>query len=77
MGAMRYVAAGAKVFRPFGRGWMILFVVALLTTFGAGGGVGGSTVALALRFSLLGVLLASLVVGLAVDMHKDRAAKHS
>ena len=59
---MRVVTAGLGALRPFSRGWTFLALVALLLTFGFGGGTPNSTPWLIIKFSLLGVLLASLLV---------------
>ena len=62
---MRVVAVGIRALRPFSRGWFVLCAVALLLTFGLGGGTPNSPTWLAVKFLLLGVLLASLLVTLA------------
>lgn len=58
---MRFIAAGLRTLRPFGRIWMVLFVVALFLTFGFGGGTPNSPTWLVVKFSLLGVLAVSLL----------------
>ena len=58
---MRFVPSDLAVFRPFGRLWVILFVLSLAMTFGLGGGTPNSTPWLIAKFSLIGVLLASLL----------------
>ena len=59
---MRVVAAGIRALRPFSRGWFVLCAVALLLTIGLGGGTPNSPIWLAIKFLLLGALLASLLV---------------
>ena len=56
---MRVVAAGIRALRPFSRSWLVLCAVALFLTFGLGGGTPNSPTWLAIKFLLLGVLLAS------------------
>jgi hypothetical protein len=65
---MRVVAAGIRALRPFSRSWFVLCAVALLLTFGLGGGTPNSPTWLAVKFLLLGVLLASLLVTLALQL---------
>ena len=65
---MRVVAAGIRALRPFSRGWFVLCAVALLLTFGLGGGTPNSPIWLAIKFLLLGVPLASLLVTLALQL---------
>jgi len=62
---MRFVTAGFNVLRPFSRGWIFLCLVALFLTFGFGGGTPNSAPWLIIKFSLLGLLLASLLAVLA------------
>jgi hypothetical protein len=59
---MRVVTAGFSVLRPFSRGWIFLFLVALFLTFGFGGGTPNSAPWLIIKVSLLGLLLTSLLV---------------
>ena len=65
---MRVVAAGIRALRPFSRSWFVLCGVALLLTFGLGGGTPNSPTWLAIKFLLLGVLLASLLVAFALQL---------
>ncbi len=65
---MQVVAAGIRALRPFGRSWFVLCAVALLLTFGLGGGTPNSPIWLAVKFLLLGVLLASLLITLALQL---------
>ena len=65
---MRVVSAGIRALRPFSRSWFVLCAVALLLTFGLGGGTPNSPTWLAVKFLLLGVLLASLLVPLALEL---------
>jgi hypothetical protein len=62
---MRFVAAVFRALRPFSRIWVFLYAVALFLTFGLGGGTPNSATWLAIKFLLLGLLLTSLLVGLA------------
>ena len=62
---MRVATAGLSALRPFRRGWIFLFLVALFLTFGAGGGTPSSAPWLIIKLSLLGLLLASLLAELA------------
>ena len=41
---MQVVAAGIRALRPFGRSWFVLCAVALLLTFGLGGGTPNSPI---------------------------------
>ena len=66
--SVRVVAAGFSVLRPFSRGWMFLCLVALFLTFGFGGGTPNGAPWLIIKFSLLGLLLASLLVTLAMQI---------
>jgi hypothetical protein len=61
---MRFVAAGFRAFRPFGRIWVFLCVVALFLTFGFGGGTPNGVTWLIIKSLVLGVLLTSLLVAL-------------
>ena len=65
---MRFVAAGIRALRPFSRSWSVLCAVALFLTFGLGGGTPNSPTWLTIKFLLLGVLLASLLVTLALQL---------
>ena len=65
---MRVAAAGIRGLRPFSRSWFVLCAVALFLTFGLGGGTPNSPTWLAIKFLLLGVLLASLLVTLALQL---------
>jgi hypothetical protein len=65
---MGVVAAGIRALRPFSRSWLVLCAVALFLTFGLGGGTPNSPTWLAIKFFLLGVLLASLLVTLALQL---------
>ena len=65
---MRVVAAGIRALRPFGRGWFVPCAVALVLTFGLGGGTPNSPTWLAVKFLVLGVLLASLLITLALQL---------
>ena len=65
---MRVVSAGIKALRPFSCSWFVLCAVALLLTFGLGGGTPNSPTWLAVKFLLLGVVLASLLVPLALEL---------
>ena len=65
---MRVVAAGIRALRPFSRSWFVLCAVALLFTFGLGGGTPNSSTWLAIKFLVLGVLLASLLVTIALQL---------
>jgi len=65
---MRVLAAGIRALRPFSRSWLVLCAVALLLTFGVGGGTPNSPTWLAVKFLLLGVLLTSLLVTLALQL---------
>ena len=65
---MRFVAAGIRALRPFSRSWLVLCAVALFLTFGLGGGTPNSPTWLTIKFLLLGVLLASLLVTLALQL---------
>ncbi|MGZ3493018.1 MAG: hypothetical protein ACXVR9_12940 [Gaiellaceae bacterium] len=62
---MRFVTAVFSVFRPFRRGWIFLCLVALFLTSGFGGGTPDGAPWLIIKFSLLGLLLASLLAVLA------------
>ncbi len=62
---MGFVTAGFSVLRPFSRGWIFLCLVALFLTFGFGGGTPNSAPWLIIKFSLLGLLMASLLAVLA------------
>jgi len=59
---MRVVTDGLRLLRPFSRGWILLFLVALFLTFGFGGGTPNSTPWLITKFALLGLLLTSLLI---------------
>jgi hypothetical protein len=59
---MRFVPSALAAFRPFGRLWVIAM------TFGAGGGTPNSAPWLIAKFSLVGVLLASLLGSTATDV---------
>lgn len=65
---MRVVATGIRALRPFSRSWFVLCAVALLLTFGLGGGTPNNPTWLAVKVILLGVLLASLLVTLALQL---------
>ena len=65
---MRVVAAGIRALRPFSRSWLVLCAVALFLTFGLGGGTPNSPTWLAVKFLLLGVLLASFLVTPALQL---------
>ena len=62
------MGAGIRALRTFSRSWFVLCAVALLLTVGLGGGTPNSRTWLALKFLLLGVLLASLLVTLALQL---------
>ena len=68
---MRVATTALSALRPFGRGWTLVFLVALFLTFGVGGGTPGSTPWLIIKFSLLGLLLATLLAELASQL-RDR-----
>jgi len=59
---MRLIGSGLHAFRPFGRLWMIGFLISLVMTFGAGGGTPNSAPWLIAKFFLIGLLLVSLLV---------------
>ncbi len=71
---MWFVTASFNVLRPFSRGWIFLSLVALFLTFGFGGGTPNSAPWLIIKFSLLGLLLASLLVALAWQV-RDRLTR--
>jgi energy-coupling factor transporter transmembrane protein EcfT len=71
---MRIVTAGFSVLRPFSRGWIFLCLVALFLTLGFGGGTPNSALWLIIKFSLLGLLLGSLLVVLASRWESARTA---
>lgn len=69
-GPRTYTATVRRVltaFRPFAPVWTILFALAVVATLGLGGGTGTGTISLALRFVLLGVVLTSLAVAVAIE----------
>jgi hypothetical protein len=58
-------------FRPFGPLWTILFALAIVATFGLGGGTGTSAASVALRTLLLSIVLTSLLVGVALEVWRS------
>jgi len=73
---MRFVAAAFEAFRPFGRLWLVGAAIALFLTFGLGGGTPSTPPWLILKAILLGALLLSLLVELAVQI-RDRLRRGS
>lgn len=71
---MRFLAAAFEAFRPFGRLWLVGAAIALLLTFGLGGGTPTTAPWLILKAGLLGTLLLRFLVELAVQI-RDRS-KH-
>ena len=67
---MRFIAAGFRTFRPFSRTWILLLAVALLLTFGLGGGTPTSPIWLVIKFSLLGFLAVGLLVAVASEVRR-------
>ena len=67
---MRSVASVARALRPGRRGWMFLAAVSLFLTFGLGGGPNG-TPWLIVKFFVLGVLGASLLIELSRHAWRD------
>ena len=64
--SVRFFIAAVRTFHPFSLPWMLLFAVAVFLTFGLGGGTPTSAMWLVIKFGLLALLLASLVVELAL-----------
>jgi hypothetical protein len=69
---MLFVGAGFRALRPFNSLWLCLFAVALLLTFGFGGGTPNTTAWLIGKFSLLGLLLTSLLAELVSQRDRRR-----
>ena len=72
---MLFVGAGFRALRPFNSLWLCLVAVALFLTFGFGGGTPNSTTWLIGKFSLLGLLLASLLAELVSQKRGTRWAR--
>lgn len=72
---MLFVGPGFRALRPFNSLWLCLFAVALFLTFGFGGGTPSTTVWLIGKFSLLGLLLTSLLAEL-VSQLQDRRRRN-
>jgi hypothetical protein len=73
---VRLAGAVIREFRPFGRGWWLLAGVSVVLMFGAGGGTPNGTIWLTVKFAVLGVLLASLLLGL-LSIAKDEVVRRT
>jgi len=71
---VRLTGAVIREFRPFGRGWWLLAAVSVVLMLGAGGGTPNGTLWLTGKFAILGVLLASLLLGL-LSIAKDEVVR--
>ena len=59
--------------RYFSRVWLVLLLVAVLLTFGAGGGTPNTAPWLVTKFGLLAILLISLLTGAVVEFRRERS----
>jgi hypothetical protein len=59
--------------RYFGRAWLVLLLMAVLLTFGAGGGTPSTAPWLVTKFGVLAILLISLLAGVFVEFRRERS----